>query len=224
MAALLNKARNKGTGVEVIDVALFEGLFRIVPTQMAWFDQLGKAPIRPGNFLGEHGVLRNVYRASDGKYLIVSSVGPQAIRRILTGAGADELVRQLDAGAMDNRETGDVYAFLSACDVHLHAWAGKRTYAELAKDLTSHDAVFGPVLDAADIAKDPHYLARGDLVRAPDAHLGSVLMQGVVPKFPGRDHTVPHAGPERGVNNDSVYRELGFSGAELQALKKDGVV
>jgi crotonobetainyl-CoA:carnitine CoA-transferase CaiB-like acyl-CoA transferase len=101
--------------------------------------------------------------------------------------------------------------------VHLHAWAGKRTYAELAKDLTAHDAVFGPVFDASDISKDPHYLARGDLVRVPDAQLGSVLMQGVVPKFPARDHTVTHAGPARGVDNAAVYRELGFSEADLQS-------
>lgn len=35
MAALWNRARgvHRSTGVEVVDVALFEGLFRIIPTQ-----------------------------------------------------------------------------------------------------------------------------------------------------------------------------------------------
>lgn len=225
LAALVSRLRNGGGGVEVIDVALFESLFRIIPTQVAGYDQLGKVPVRPGNFLGEHGVMRNVYRTGDGRYLCISSVGPQAIRRILVGAGATHLIPQLDAGIMHEPDMSKVQAFLSVCNTHLEAWTAKRSYDELVKDLSDAGAVYSPVYSVADIVKDPHYLARGDLIRVPDPKVGSVLMQGVVPKFPGREHTVRHAGRDRGSDNATVYRNLmGFSPQDIEALQRDGVV
>ncbi|MDE3074049.1 MAG: CoA transferase, partial [Chloroflexota bacterium] len=50
MAALCARLRGQdGTGVQVVDVALFEGLFRLVPTQVQGYDLLGYVPKRPGN-------------------------------------------------------------------------------------------------------------------------------------------------------------------------------
>ena len=50
-------------------------------------------------------------------------------------------------------------------------------------------------------------------------------MQGVVPKFPSRDHKVKHAGRDRGADNAAVYSELmGFSERDLAGLRRDGVV
>jgi len=224
LAALVGRLREGLQGVEVVDVALFESLFRIIPTQVAGYDQLGKVPKRPGNFLGEHGVLRNVYRTADDRYLTLSSVGGQAIRRIIAGAGATELCARIDAGVME-RPMSEVQAFLTDCDVHLGAWARARPYAELVADLVAAGAVHGPVYDVADIVADPHYLARGDVIEVPDDDLGTIRMQGVVPKFPGRDHKVKHAGRRRGANNAEVYRELlGLGADDLARLEKEGVI
>lgn len=225
LAALVSRLRNGASGVEVIDVALFESLFRIIPTQVAGYDLLGKVPKRPGNFLGDHGVLRNVYRTADDRYLCLSSVGPQAIRRILVGAGATHLLPKIDGGIMHEPEMSKVQGFMSECNEHLEAWTAKRPYDELVKDLSDAGAVYSPVYSMEEIAKDPHYLARDDLIRVPDTTFGSVLMQGIVPKFPQRDHAVKHAGRDRGADNATVYRELmGFSERDIAALKREGVV
>ncbi len=224
LAALLSRSREKTRGVEVVDVALFESLFRIIPTQVAGYDQLGKIPKRPGNYLGEHGVLRNVYQTKDGRYLCMSSVGGQAIRRIMAGAGATELCAEVDAGIME-KPMEQVQVFLAACNRHLEAWTALRPYAELVADLAAAGAVHGPVYDVSDIVKDPHYLARDDVITVDDEDLGPIRMQGVVPKFPGRTHTVKHAGKRRGSDNATVYRELlGLDAEQLQALKQEGVV
>lgn len=225
LAALVSRLRNGARGVEVVDVALFEALFRIIPTQVAAYQQLGKIPSRPGNFLGGHGVLRNVYRARDGKYLCVGAVGPQAIRRVLVGAGAEELVARVDSGVMSTPDGGTVENFLNACDRHLKAWAELHSYPELAQAMASAGAVHGPVYSVADIVEDVHFKAREDLVSVDDEQLGSVLMQGVVPKFHGRDHEVRYAGRKRGADNLAVYTGLvGLSRQEIEALLEEGVI
>lgn len=224
LAALLGRLRESTRGVEVIDVALFESLFRIIPTQVAGYDQLGKVPKRPGNYLGDHGVLRNVYRTKDDRWLCMSSVGGQAIRRIMAGAGASDLCAQIDAGVMD-RPMEEVQAFLAACNVHLEAWTCARNYAELVADLAAAGAVHGPVYDVSDIVKDPHYLARNDVIDVPDDDFGSIRMQGVVPKFHGRTHVVRHAGRGRGADNATIYRDLlGLTAEDLATLEKEEVI
>jgi crotonobetainyl-CoA:carnitine CoA-transferase CaiB-like acyl-CoA transferase len=225
LAGLTSKLRQGTKGVEVVDVALFEALFRIIPTQIATYDQLGKAPKRPGNFLGEHGVLRSCYASQDGRYLIVSAVGPQAIRRILVAARADALIAECDGGIMSDPDTGSVQRFLSECNEHLIAWTAARPYEALAADLRAADAVHSPVYSAADIMQDPHFQAREDVIRVADEELGPIAMQGIVPKFPGREHTVKHAGRRRGADNEAVFGELlGLAESDLAQLRKAGVI
>ena len=229
LAVLVSRLRNGGLekkqGVEVIDVALFEALFRIIPTQVSGYDMVGKIPKRPGNYLGDHGVLRNVYRTKDDRWLCVSAVGPVAARRILVAARADHLLPEIDGGAMRDKEMKKVQAFLGRCNEHLTPWAEGNTFDKLSQDLTAAGAVFSAVYSIADIVKDPHFQARDDLVRAQDDRWGSVLMQGIVPKFPARDHTIKHAGRDRGADNVAVYRELMvFSEQDIEGLKGQGVV
>ena len=229
LAALVGRLRNGGLeknhGVEVIDVALFEALFRIIPTQVSGYDMVGKVPKRPGNYLGDHGVLRNVYRTKDDRWLCVSAVGPVAARRILVAARADHLLPEIDGGAMRDKDMKKVQAFLWRCNQHLTPWAEGNTFDKLAKDLTAAGAVFSAVFNIEDIVKDPQFLARDDLVRAQDDRWGSVLMQGIVPKFPKRDHKIKHAGRDRGADNTAVYAEaMGFTEADIEAFKRDGVM
>jgi formyl-CoA transferase len=224
MAALWGKARNgPSDGVEVVDMALYEGLFRIIPTQIASYHQFGTAPQRPGNKLTSHGVLRNLFRSADGKWFVVSAVGPVAIRRILAAAEAEPQMARVDAGVMMS-DPAAVVDFLDECDELLHRWAAQWDWDTLSKRLAAADAVHQQVFSAEDIVDDPQFRAREDLIEVPDDVLGSVLMQGVVPKFPTRAHTVGRAGPARGADNASVFAELGLDEATITALRADGVI
>ena len=224
LASLVNRTKTQ-RGVEVIDVALFEALFRIIPTQVATYDQLGTAPKRPGNFLGDHGVLRNAYRSADNRYVCVSAVGSQAIRRILVAAQATDLIACVDDRIMENPDTGAVQDFLGACNIHLEAWATVRPYEDLVARLRAADAVHSAIYSMEDIFKDAHYRARGDLVSVPDEELGPITMQGVVPKLPARNHVVRHAGRRSGQDNSAVYAQLlGLNDSNLSKLKDEGVV
>ncbi len=225
LASLYGNNRDSSSkGIEVVDIALFEGLFRIVPTQIPTFQQNGVIQTRPGNYLGDHGALRNTYQSRDGKWYIVSAVGAPTIRKILLGAGAHDLVVDLDKGALVDLDVPKIEAFLWRCNTHLIDWSAARDWAQITAEMTAADAVHSPVYDASDIMKDPHYQARGDLVTLPDDDLGPITMQGIVPKFPGRDHEIRHPGREIGRDNAELFASLGITASDLAALKKEGIV
>jgi crotonobetainyl-CoA:carnitine CoA-transferase CaiB-like acyl-CoA transferase len=226
MAALYGRA--KGTapkGVEVVDMALFEGLLRIIPTQIAAYDQLGEVPVRPGNKLTSHGVLRNLFHSRDGRWFVISAVGSAVVRRVMLAADAPEMVARVEAGVMENAPQAEVIAFLDECDALLTEWAAAHDYATLAAKLQAADATFQPVYAANDIVADEHIRAREDLIEVPDPVHGPILMQGVVPKFPRRAHPVSHAGRDRGTDNVEIFRDLlGLDEEALKELQDDGIV
>lgn len=226
MAALWNRARglHRSTGVEVVDVALFEGLFRIIPTQIAAYDQLGEVAMRPGNKLTSHGVLRNLFQSRDGRWFVVSAVGPAAISRVLAAGGATKLIARVDDGAMFE-EPSVVVAFLDECDEMLCRWAAEHDYDVLAAKLAAADAVYQVVYTAEDIVHDPQFQARGDLISVPDEALGPIMMQGIIPKFPKRTHSVRRAGPERGADTTEVFAKLlDLDDEALTRLRDEGIV
>lgn len=223
VAALLHQLRTASEGVQVVDMALFEGLFRLIPVQLPAYDQLGVAMKRPGNFLGSHGVLRNLYLTSDDVPFCVSAVGREPIRRILSAAGLRDLATRVDTAI----ETGGDYfeRFLEVADRAVNAWAAEHDWLTVEGRLAGTGAVFQRVYDARDIDMDLHYRARDDVILVQDQVLGQIAMAGVIPKFPGLEHRVRRAGPALGEDTDQVFRQLlGLSSAEVDALRHDGVV
>ena len=81
------------------------------------------------------------------------------------------------------------------------------------------------VLDIRDIFKDPHYIARQNIVSVPDGDFGEVRMQGVTPKFSRTPGEVRHSGGELGADNRAIFvDELGVSESEFAALQAQGVI
>ena len=224
MASVVNRQRTGRKGVDVVDVALFESLFRLSPVQVMAYDQLGLDMKRPGNFLSSLGLIRNLYVTRDGVSFVVSTVGAPTIRRLIVCAGVEQrLVDALDAGVL-SRDNEEVLSFIIECDAQVAAWSKSADWAEISRKLKEADAIFEQVLTTQDIVTNEQYLAREDIVQVDDKQLGDVMMSGVVPKFSEFDHKIRRAGPGLGEHNEELYSELfGIDSTMLAELKQKGV-
>jgi crotonobetainyl-CoA:carnitine CoA-transferase CaiB-like acyl-CoA transferase len=218
MFGIYNRDHGSGGGQE-IDVSLYEPLFRLVEAQVIGFDQLGIVKGRQGNRLAEDSP-RNTYQSRDGRWIGISASSQRTFERLAIALDMPELIA--DARFADNaaRCANDV-----ALDVMIADWFRQRDSGEIMALFEKADVVAGPVLDISDIVKDPHYLARENIISVADDDFGSVRMQGVVPKFGQTPGSVRHAGGGIGADNRSIFiEELGLSEADFAALQADGVI
>ncbi len=218
MFAIYNRDHGDGRGQE-IDVSLYEPLFRLVESQVIGFDQLGIIKQRQGNRLAEDSP-RNTYETSDGRWIGISASSQRTFERLATAIGLPELISDPRFADNASRCTNDV-----ALDVAIARWFKQRDCDEIMTLFEKAEVVAGPVLNIGDIVKDPHYLARGNIVSVPDDDFGSVRMQGVVPQFQSTPGEVRHAGRALGADNRAVFvEELGLSQEEFAALQAEGVI
>ncbi|MDO0931142.1 CoA transferase [Streptomyces sp. DG2A-72] len=217
LAALHRRDHDPDFDGEWIDLALFEPLFRLVEWQVIVHDQLGTVPGRSGNQLAvAPAAVINTYRSSDGEWITVTSATLRSVRNVAKLLGFDEA---------DFATPEQQFAGRARLDDGLRAWVAERTATACLEAFSQAEVVASRVFSAADIAEDPVYAERGDIVTVDDADLGPVRMQSVIPHFRQRPGTIWRTGPALGQDNDLVYREwLGLSEDELTDLEKHGVV
>lgn len=217
MFAIYN--RDHGGGGQVIDVSLYEPLFRLVESQVIGFDQLGIVKERLGNRLAEDSP-RNTYLTRDGRWIGISASSQRTFERLAAALGMPELVT--DPRFIDNSSRCE---HDKALDEIIAGWFRERESGEIMSLFEEAEVVAGPVLDIRDIVNDPQYKARENIVSVPDDDFGSVRMQGVVPKFDRTPGEVRHSGRELGADNRHIFIEmLGVPEAEFEALVAEGVI
>lgn len=204
---------------QVIDVSLYEPLFRLVEAQVIGFDQLGFIKQRRGNRMEEDSP-RNTYQTRDGRWIAISASSQKTFERLVHAMGRDDL-------AADPRFQDNVKRVANAdvLDKIIADWFATRNSGDVIALFDRENVVAGLVYGIRDIFQDPHYAARGNIVEAPDRDFGTVKMQGVVPRFLGTPGRVRHAGGGLGQDNDEVYRgELGLTEQELIQLRAEGII
>jgi crotonobetainyl-CoA:carnitine CoA-transferase CaiB-like acyl-CoA transferase len=218
MFAVYNRDNGGGIGQE-IDVSLYEPLFRLVESQVIGFDQLGIVKGRQGNRLAEDSP-RNTYETRDGRWIGISASSQRTFERLAAAIGMPELLTDPRYADNASRCANDV-----ALDTSLAAWFRQRDCDAIMALFEKAEVVAGPVLDIRDIFKDPHYIARQNIVSVPDGDFGSVRMQGVTPKFARTPGEVRHSGGALGADNRSIFvDELGLSESEFSSLQSEGVI
>lgn len=219
MFAIYHRDQGGGGKGQVIDVSLYEPLFRLVESQVIGYDQLGIVKQRQGNRLAEDSP-RNTYRTKDGHWIAISASSQKTFERLAEAMGMADLIT-------DPRFVNNVQRCANAdvLDTMISDWFSGHSEATVMKLFAEKNVVAGPVLNIGNIFADPHYAAREDIVSVPDSDFGHVRMQNVVPRFSETPGEVRHAGGSLGQDNEAVFGGLlGLCGDELKDLRARMVI
>jgi crotonobetainyl-CoA:carnitine CoA-transferase CaiB-like acyl-CoA transferase len=218
LAALHDLARHPERRGQEIDCSATEAMMRTLEFLAIEYDQLGAVRTRSGN-RSQYAAPGNVYRTADDKWASIAASTQSIFVRLCAALDLKHLLEDsrfaLNPARVKNyRELDEIVG----------AAIGRLTLAELRETLTRHEVGFSPIYDIADVFADPQFQARQAIVSVPDGELGTVRMQGVVPRFSETPGVVRHAGPSVGQHNEEIYGALGLSAAQIEALKARKVI
>ena len=201
-----------------IDCSATEAMLRTLEFLAIEYDQLGAVRTRSGN-RSQYAAPGNVYRTADGKWASIAASTQSLFERLCTALDLAPLLK--DPRFVTNPARVKNYQVL---DEIVGGAISRLTLDELRQALVRHEVGFSPIYDIADVFDDPQFKARQAIVSVPDGELGSVRMQGVVPRFSETPGAVRRAGPAMGEHNDEVYGSLGLTAAEIAGLRARKVI
>ena len=214
MTALHARART-GRGCE-LDVAIIEPILAMLGPQITRWDQLGTVQPRTGN-RSANNAPRNAYLTADAKWVAVSTSAQSIAERVMELVGRPELV------AEDWFATGaGRAAHADELDEAVGAWIAERTREEVVAEFERVHAAVAPIYDAGDIVADPQFQALGTVHRIEDPVLGEMAMQGPLFRMSEGQARIEWTGRAPGADTDAVLAELGFTDAEITAMRESG--
>lgn len=187
---------------QVVDVSLYESLFRLADAQVIGYDQAGIIKQRNGNRMDEDSP-RNTYQTSDDKWIAISAGSQRTFSRLATAIGQPELTDDPRFDTNRNR-----VANAEELDQIMADWFAARTSSDAMEIMVDSDVVAGLVYTIEDIFADPHYKARENIIDVDDPQLGTVRMQNVSPRLDRTPGRVRWTGGQMGDDNDEILAEL----------------
>jgi len=203
---------------QVIDVALYEAVFNCMESLLPEYSAFGAIRQAAGSALP--GIApTNAYRCLGDAYVLVAGNGDSIYKRLMHAIGRDDLVQ--DPELKDN--AGRVKR-VQEIDAAIGAWPAERDILDVLKVLDTAGVPAGRIYNVADIAADPHYLARGMLQSVHMTDGSELTVPGIVPKLSRTPGSHRRNAPTLGQDSDAVLREVGLSEVQIQSLKDIGIV
>lgn len=218
MMALYHRDLRGGEG-QVIDLALFEAVFRFLDFDPIQYDQMKIVHKRTGNRVA-YVAPSSMFRTRDGKYLTLAASTQNVWLRLAEAIGRKDLTT--DPKFIDNPAR-----VVNSVEVNgiVGDWIEKHTRDEVIEHFDKFGVAYSAVFDMEDAFRDIQYRAREAMVRVPDPDLGEAIVQNVVPKFSATPGSVDFLGRKLGEDNEAIYcGELGFSKEKLKELKEAGII
>lgn len=216
--ACVHKLKTPGNPGQVVDTALYEGVFNLLEGVIPEYD--GAGVIREPSGSTITGIVpTNTYRCSDGKFIIIGANGDSIFKRLCETMGRHDMAAdprmENNAGRVEHEPE---------IDAVIAKWCGEHTSSAALGLLEEARVPSGPIYNVADMMSDEHFKARGlfEEVQYKDR---SLKIPALVPKLSATPGRTEWAGPEVGAFNNEIYEGLlGLSEEDLNQLKKQGVI
>ena len=218
LLACVHRLKNPGSPGQVIDTALYEGVFNMLEGVVPEYD--GGGVIREPSGSTITGIVpTNTYLCQDGKYIIIGANGDSIFKRLCDAMGRPDMGE--DPRLANNSGRVEQEAEIDAV---IKEWTGSLDSATVLSLLEDARVPSGPIYNVADMMEDPHFQARG-LFEEVDVNGRQLKIPAMVPKLSNTPGRTDWAGPELGAFNEEIYQGLlGLSDAEIAELKEQGIL
>jgi len=212
----LQERHQSGKG-QVIDIALYEAVFNCMESLLPEYSAFGEIRQAAGSALP--GIApTNAYLCADGGYVLVAGNGDSIFKRLMKLIGRDDLGNDAELENNDGRVKRVV-----ELDRAIGEWAKTLSTDKALDALDSVAVPAGRIYTVADIAKDPHYKARGNIETIKMADGTSVDVPSVLPKLSRTPGSIKTLAPDIGQNTDEILRGIGLIDAQIVSLKERGI-
>jgi crotonobetainyl-CoA:carnitine CoA-transferase CaiB-like acyl-CoA transferase len=214
-----DRARKTSGRGQVIDLALYESIFRILDSLAITYSVTGQVRERVGTATAL-AAPHNHYPTKDGRWVAIACTNDRIFKRLAQLMDQPELTQ--DARFSSERAR---VANRAAIDEVVERWTRSMDGEALIEALRRADIPSSPIFSIADIFADPHYASRGNLVALEHPQLGEFKMPGVAPRLSATPGEIEWLG--RGLGEDTaavLSGALGYSRERIDTLRQRGVV
>jgi crotonobetainyl-CoA:carnitine CoA-transferase CaiB-like acyl-CoA transferase len=214
----LRVAERTGRG-QVVDMALYEGIFRILDEVAPAYQKTGFIRQRAG---AETPIVvpHSHYPSRDDRWLAIACTNDKIFARLAQLMGRADMISdpRYATNAARIQRRGEVNGIVSD-------WTSSLERAEVLSQCAKAEVPCGPVHSIEDIFKDPQYAARGSILEFADERVGELSIPNVVPKLSESPGRVNWLGPPLGAHTDEILRNLiRLDDSEIRKLRESGVI
>ena len=210
LAALVQRAAT-GDGA-YLDVSVADGVVALMSLYVDEYFATGEVPGPRHNILTGRYACYDVYRCSDDRWIAVAAIEPHFYANLCRALGCEQwLAHQTDDAVQD------------AIRTDFRAAIATKTRAEWVAQLGPADTCVSEVASVPELVHDAHLRARGVFVEATAAAQGSFEQVGWVLAGMDRAQPGPVVRDATVTDTDALLREVGYSAAEIAALREEGV-
>jgi len=210
----LRHAETTGRG-QVVDVGIYEAVFRVLEELAAVYGLHGKVREREGSgsFVAcPHGH----FRTSNDKWIAIACTTDKMFERLAVAMGRPELASTEMYGPQRKR-----LAARDEVNRLVSGWVASMDRSTVLEKCLAEEVPAGKVNSIADIFADEQFQARGNLAHVLADELGEVVVPGVVPKLSATPGRINHLGPTLGNATTEVLQGLlGLHADELRRLRE----
>lgn len=212
--ALLHR---NSTGVgQVVDMALYEAVYNMMEGLIPDYSALGNVRQPSGTTIS--GIVPTMTcTTKDGKYVVVGANADTVFKRVMNACGRSDL-------AEDPRVAENAGRVKHQAEVEkpIEDWIASMTQEEALKAMNECGCPCGPIYDAADMMKDPHFIARGMFEDITTPTGLKFKIPAMVPKMSETPGNTEWCGPEVGAHTSQVLKDyLGYNEEEIAKFREE---
>ncbi len=209
--------RDAGEG-QMVDVALYEAVFNMMESLVPEFDHAGVVRERTGGALP--GIVpSNTYTTGDGENIVIAGNGDAIFKRLMLAMGRIDMAGDAQLARNDGRVPR-----AAEIDAAIQDWCATQTIDGALATLQAADVPAGKIYSVRDMMSDPQYLARGMFEQHQFADGTPVKLPAVTPKLSATPGQTRWLGPALGEHSNEILQQLGYSAADIAALREGGVL